>query len=158
MEWIAAMAAVNKLLKEIDTKVVFSDEWKPWTQGKKSEKVLKMDVDEVVPTKVDNKTRMLSMPYLRSPREKRGIKERGGTKLKGGKMLIEEKIEIVGDDIHSEDPKAAVMKMLEKAKKGEEYKNKQEKKRELSLIEKKRNREIWRKGMLDRVKDKNAPV
>ena len=51
IEWIAAMTAINKLLKEIDTTKVYRDEWTPWPHGKKSEKVLKMDVDEVEPAK-----------------------------------------------------------------------------------------------------------
>ena len=51
IEWIAAMTAINKLLKELVKTKVYRDEWTPWPHGKKSEKVLKMDVEEVEPAK-----------------------------------------------------------------------------------------------------------
>ena len=81
--------------------------------------------------------------------------------MKGGKKWKEEWNEVDGDEVHRIDPKAAVIEMLKKAKLDEDIKNKQEKKRtlgKLSLNEKKRNREIWRMGMLDRVKKENVPV
>ena len=72
MVWIAAITAMNKLMKKIDMKV-YSDEWTSWRQGKISEKVLKMDVDEVEPAKGEKMIQELLMPPLRSPRGKRGI-------------------------------------------------------------------------------------
>ena len=115
IEWIAAMTAINKLLNEIDTTKVYRDEWTPWPHGKKSEKVLKMDVDEVEPAKGEMTTQEVLMPSLRPLRGKSGIKERDGIKLKGGKKLKEEKKEVDGDEPHRTDPKAAVMEMLKKA-------------------------------------------
>ena len=69
------------------------------------------------------------------------------------------------DDVEMFDPKAAVIEMLKKSEnetlivQEEATKVNQEKIRmqqELSLREKKKNREIWRMGMLDRVKKENA--
>ena len=65
------------------------------------------------------------------------------------------RVEIDGDDVEMLDPKAAVLEMLR------DTKDRQRKKKlqgELSLIEKKKNREIYRKGMLERVKKENVPV
>ena len=67
------------------------------------------------------------------------------------------RVQVDGDDIEMLDPKAAVMEMLGKEKKRMERKETKKLQGELSLIEKKRNREIWRKGMLDRVKKEKFP-
>ena len=53
------------------------------------------------------------------------------------------------------DPKAAVMKMLRDTK---DKKEKNKLQGERSLIEKKKNREIWRKGMLEKVKKGKVPA
>ena len=115
IEWIAAMTAINKLLNEIDTTKVYRDEWTPWPHGKKSEKVLNMDVDEVEPAKGEKKTQEILMPPLRLLRGKRGIKECDGIKLKSGKKLKEKKKEVDVDEPHRLDPKAAVLEMLKNA-------------------------------------------
>ena len=68
------------------------------------------------------------------------------------------RVEVEEDDIDMVDPKAAVMEMLRKEKKKRDKQETKKLQGELSLIEKKRNREIWRKGMLDRVKKEEVPV
>ena len=64
-------------------------------------------------------------------------------------------IEADGDEVEMVDPKAAVMKMLRDTKDQQE-KNKLQ--GELSLIEKKKNKESWRRGILERVKKDNVSV
>ena len=79
MEWMAAMSAINKVLRETDT-TVYKDEWGSWRQGKISEKVLKRNVDVEEPAKAETMTQRLMMPTLWSPSGMRGIK--GGGKIK----------------------------------------------------------------------------
>ena len=65
------------------------------------------------------------------------------------------RVEVEGDDVDMRGPKAAVMKMLRDTKDQQE-KNKLQ--GELSLIEKKKNKESWRRGILERVKKDNVSV
>ena len=64
-------------------------------------------------------------------------------------------IEADGDEVELVDPKAAVRKMLRDTRDQQE-KNKLQ--GELSLIEKKKNKESWRRGILERVKKDNVSV
>ena len=77
-------------------------------------------------------------------KERTGVKDYGGIIIGDNdrgkkKILPDPKAAVFIDRI---DPKAAVMDMLEKSEREK----------------KKTNREIWRKGMLDRVRKENVPV
>ena len=152
------MGGCNVSTKEVDIKGS-PDNWRPWKRPREviAKELRTMDVDEVVPAMGVTKKQELQMPPLRSPTGKRGIKVGGERKLKGGIKLKEER----KDEVQCIGPKAAVMELLEKAKQEEAFKTEQEKKKakvKLSLIEKEMNREIWRMGMLDRVKKEKVPV
>ena len=78
-EWIVAMTAINRLLKEIDIKE-YTDDWRPWGQRKTTDKALEKDIDEEEPAKGVKKTQGLLMPPLRLPTtrtKKTGIKDDG---------------------------------------------------------------------------------
>ena len=144
-EWAAAMSALNAVFKEVDIKGS-SDNWRPWNR-------LKEMATNAVLKEVDIKGSTDTWRPWKRPKEmatkvptavNRLPKERGRPP----------RVEVEGDDIVMGDPKAAVMEML---KKGETSLQKKGLKGEPSLQEKKWNREIWRKGMLDRVKKENVP-
>ena len=45
-DWVEAMAAINRAVKELDDKV-YSDDWRPWrTEGKKLKNTFMSEVDE----------------------------------------------------------------------------------------------------------------
>ena len=70
------------------------------------------------------------------------------------------RVEVEGDDIEMLSPKAAVMKMLKDAQEIQEN-TKQEKTKqngELRLEEKKKNREIWKKGMVKILRKSKVPM
>ena len=146
-EWIEAMTAINRLLKETDIKV-YRDEWKPWGQRKKRGKVLKTDTYKEKPANVVKNTHDMQLPPLQVPkknittsphklrrsfmstiRRKTGIKDDGG-KTTGDNDRVKKKIKL--------DPKAAVLEMLKESKDQAEP-NKQE--GELTSTEKKKIRE-----------------
>ena len=89
MEWMAAMSAINKVLKEIDT-TVYKDEWRPWRQGKLSEEVLKGNEEVGEPAKEVPMTQRLLMPPLWSPSGTRGIK--------GGGPIIKKDLDVGNKD------------------------------------------------------------
>ena len=108
LEWIQAMTAINKLLKEIDIKE-YRDEWRPWRERKKMGMVRKMDIDDEEPAKGVKKKQEL-LPPLRSPTtrtKKIGIKDDGGMTV-GDNDKGKKKIKL--------DPKAAVLEMLRESK------------------------------------------
>ena len=128
LEWTEAMTAINRLLKEIDIKE-YSDDWRPWQQRKRGGKVRKMDIDEEESAMGVKKKQEQMLPPLRPPTKwtkKTGIKDEGQTSV-GEYDRVKKKIKL--------DPKAKVLEML---------RDEQEKERlqgEVSLIEKKRNRD-----------------
>ena len=171
-QWVSAMREINDLLKEVDIKDC-KDAWRPWSQStQRGKKVGKTD-------QIASKRRRLESrkPHLKNWKTEKvqqvGLEVSPGEELKKNEDLemlpaqershratsrlprVEEdgdevemlekrcppRVEVDGEDDRM-DPKAAVMEMLEKAEREE----------------KKRNREIWKKGMLDRVKKENVPV
>ena len=90
------------------------------------------------PAKELKKAQELPMPPLRSPSGKRGIK------IGDGKMLA---------------PKAAVLKLMKDPLDLQDNTQQETSwpKGELSLDEGKKNREIWRKGMLERLRKQKVP-
>ena len=153
LEWIQAMTAINKLLKEIDIKE-YRDDWRPWRERKITGRVRmrKMDIDEEEPAKGVEKKRE-QLPPLRTPptgKWKIGIKDDGGM--------------IVGDNDKGKkkkkhDPKAAVLEMLREAKNQQEP-NKL--KGWLSLKEKRDEKKLQinyediRTALIRRIRDKDS--
>ena len=140
------MSALNAVFKEVDIKGS-SDNWRPWnrpnemaTNAVLKEVDIKGSSDNWRPWKRPKEMATKLPTAVNRPSKERGRPPR---------------VEVEGDDIVMGDPKAAVMEML---KKGEMSLQKKRLKGEPSLLEKKRNKEIWRKGMLDRVKKENVPV
>ena len=123
-QWIAAMTAINTLLKDIEIKD-YKDEWRPWGHRKKKDMALEQDNDNSERARGVKKKQGRLMPPLRKPTKstmKIGIKEEvrkpSGENDRGRKK---QKL----------DPKAAVLEMLRKSTDQEEPKErtKSEKKR-----------------------------
>ena len=156
-EWIEVMTVTNKLLKEIDIKA-YRDEWRPRLREKVARKVLNMDIDVEEPAKEVKKAQELSMPPLRSPRGKRGIKRSDGVMLNelGGMKSGDNDVGKRQKE-RKKDPKAAVMKMLGNPSKGDKDGDaglQEETKKDTKWIQ---NIEIWRNGMLERVRKEKQP-
>ena len=119
MHWIAAMAAINTLLKDIDIKE-YKDDWRPWGQRKKTDTIQKSEQSRGVKQKLGR-----LMPPLRRPTKGTmniGIKDEV-TWPSGGNERGKKKKKL--------DPKAAVLEMLRKStdKKEPNERKKSEKKR-----------------------------
>ena len=67
-DWIEAMTAINRLLKDTDIKE-YRDDWMPWRHRKKRGMVLKMDINEEEPAKVVKKPKEQLLPPLRVPKK-----------------------------------------------------------------------------------------
>ena len=151
------MTAINKLLKGIEIKD-YRDEWRPRRREKVASKVLNMDIDVEEPAKELKKAQELPMPPLRSAGGKRGIKIGDGEMSKelGGMMSGDNDVG-QSEKEWQKDPKAAVLKMLGIPSKGDKDGDgvlQEEIKKETKMI---KYREIWRKGMLDRVRKEKRP-
>ena len=162
-DWIEAMTAINRLLKDTDIKE-YRDDWMPWRHRKKRGMVLKMDINEEEPAKVVKKPKEQLLPPLRVPnktipttshelrrscrstRGKTGIKDDGG-KITGDDDRVKKKLRL--------DPKAEVLEMLNESLDQQEPNTLQGK---LCSTEKKKIREKWRNCMLERVKKKKVPI
>ena len=132
--------------------------WRPRRREKVARKVLNMDIDVEEPAKEVKKAQELPMPPLRSPRGKRGIKRGDGVMLKelGGMKSGDNDVGKRQKD-WKKDPKAAVMKMLGIPSEGDKDGDgglKEETKKDTKRIQ---NREIWRNGMLERVRKEKQP-
>ena len=155
-QWVSAMREINGLLKEVEIKE-YKDTWKPWRKRVQRGKY-EGTIDRRASTRPNLKSgKMETVPQV-------GLEESSGSELMNNEALkmptVEvrsrpPRVEVEGDDIEMLDPKAAVMKMLRDAKYQQEKKKPQG---ELTLVEKKMNRAIWRKCVLERVKKEKAPV
>ena len=107
-QWIAAMTAINTLLKDIDIKD-YTDDWRPWGHRKKTDKALEKDIDKSDQAKGVKKKQGRMMPPLRMPTKsttKIGIKDEG--RMPSGENDRGKKKQKL-------DPKAAVLEMLRKS-------------------------------------------
>ena len=157
-EWIEAMTAINRLLKDTEIKE-YRDDWTPWRQRKKKGMFMKMDVNEVETAKEEKKIHEELLPRLQSPnktipttthelrrsgrrttRGKTGIKDDGGMTT-GDNDRAKKKIRL--------DPKAAVLEMLKETNDQQEPDKLQG---EVKIIEK------WRTCMLERVMKEKVPA
>ena len=105
MQWIAAMTAINTLLKDIEIKE-YKDDWRPWGQRKKTDMALEKDIDKTEQAKGVKKKWGRLMPPLRRPTKstmKIGIKDEH-RKPSGENDRGKKKQKL--------DPKAAVLEML----------------------------------------------
>ena len=161
LNWVSAMKEINGLLKEVDIKE-HKDTWKPWSKRDHGGKILGSIVQRAItkPKLKDCKTETIPTVGLKD-RSGSDFKKNGELKLLNAEVLPSRvwgrspRVEVDGDDVEMLDPKAAVLEMLRATK---VLKEKKELKGKLSLIEMKKNREIWRMGMLERVKKEKVPV
>ena len=162
--WVSAMSALNALLNVVDIKGS-SDNWRPWKNSKDGVK--------------DDLRKMESQSLGGSLASMKGM----GTKkiVRRNKPFLSKvrppRVQVEVEEVQMIDPKSSVMEMLKKDPLKETWSDslvmesdgsEQEEAtkvhsetnqhRELSLIEKKKNRDIWRCGMLERLKKENAPV
>ena len=155
--WVSTMREINGLLKEIDKKD-YKDTWKPWSmrvqRGKKEGQI-----DQGATIRPNMKSWMMdTVP----PRElKCELKSSGSELMNNGdrKRCRPPRVEVEGDDVEMLAPKAAVLKLMKDPL--DLHENIQQEtswpKGELSLDEGKKNREIWRKGMLERLRKQKVP-
>ena len=176
-EWVVAMSALNCLLKELDIKSC-SDNWTPWKRTKEGVKEgLRKQGSQSWEDSLASKTgRVAEMIERRSKtgRVTERIARRNIPCLVKGRPP---RVQVDGDDVEMLDPKAAVLKMLEQPQRefwsdnldgdgdvsAQEEATKDKLKTnmrqgDLSLTDKIKKREIWRKGLLERVKKENVPV
>ena len=154
MKWISAMREINSLLKEVDIKE-YKDTWRPWSvQRGKDEGT----IDQRASTRPNLKSgKMETVPQVGLVvSSDSDLTNNDELKMHTAKVRSRPpRVEIEGDDIEMNDPKNAVMKMLRDAKDQQE-KNKPQGER--GLVEKKKNKEIYRNGMLERVMKAKVPV
>ena len=140
-QWVSAMREINDLLKEVDIKEC-ENTWRPWSQRiQRGKRVGKIDQGEVS-----------SGSDIQNNEE---LKMLTAEELPHRATIRPPRVEVEGDDVEMLDPKAAVMKMLRDA---EDQQERIKPQGELSLYEKKKNKEMWRNGVLERVKKEKVPV
>ena len=163
-EWAAALSALNCVLKEVDIKET-TDNWRPWRRPNDSEKV-------------DGKIKSTSSRWD-SLASKMGMETK---KTVRGKSHIlanahPPRVHVEGDDVEMLNPKAAVLEMLrwpqkdtwsdsedrdgdvrEQDEATTELQETNSQQRETTVIEKKRNREMWRDAMLERLRKLKLPL
>ena len=155
------MSEINSLLNAVEIKAC-KDTWRPWrTRDQGGKKVGSIDQRPSMKPNLKG-WKMETVPQV-------GWEKSSGSELKNNdelKLLTAEvlpprvrgrppRVEVDGDDVDMLDPKAAVMKMLRDAK---DQQGKIEPQGELSLDKKKKNKEIWRKEKLERVKKEKVSV
>ena len=93
-----------------------------------------------------------------------GLESSGSELMNNGKRrwILPPRVDDEGEDTELIAQKAAVMKMLETEKEKERQERSQQEKKmpldDLSMEEMENNREIWRMGMLERLRKKNVPM
>ena len=155
IKWAAALREFNSVLKELDEKE-YQDNWKPWgDEGRQVKNGGKMDHGGS------------NDPFLYSRVRKNehqvGLQESSGSDvLNIGKRrrILPPRVDVGGEEPELIAQKAAVMKMLEDDKvwQEENQKEKKEPLDDLSMEVMEYNREIWRKGMLEKLRNKKVPI